>query len=175
MNAPIAQPGRITTAQFLIWADEQASGRYELLDGEIIGMAPERVAHARRKLAICDRLRAAIVEAGVPRETIPDELVHCGTPIDGDEMLLPDPVIIVEVLSPSTRAVDLTYKLARCFQRPSLHHYLVARANTPAMPHHRRTGDGISVQIVGPGPLRLVRRGSRCSLIEALHRRRSIT
>jgi Uma2 family endonuclease len=38
----------MTVDEFLSWADTQP-GRYELDDGEIVGMAPERIRHARTK------------------------------------------------------------------------------------------------------------------------------
>ena len=169
MNAPAGLPSSMTVAEFLSWSDDQASGRYELIDGAVVAMAPERVAHARRKLEICDALRAAIAASGVGCETfidgigvavdgrsvlIPDVLVHCGEKLDGDAMVAPDPLIIVEVLSPSTRAIDLNAKLGRYFQLPSVAHYLIAHTNTPATLHYRRTPDGISLQIAS-GVLRL--------------------
>ena len=40
MNAITKQ--RMTVAEFLVWAEAQSEGRYELVDGEIVKMAPER-------------------------------------------------------------------------------------------------------------------------------------
>ena len=169
MNLSKPSSGQMTAAEFVRWADEQSNGRFELLDGEIVAMPPERVAHARRKLKICDALRAVIAAAGAECETfidgigvatdaqsvlIPDVLVQCGDTLDDDQVLAPSPVIIVEVLSPSTRAIDLTYNLERYLQLPRLAHYLVARTNTPATLHYRRAPDGVSMQIVS-GLLRL--------------------
>ncbi len=43
-------PKRMTSDEFLAWAMEQPEGyRYELVAGEIVGMAPERAAHTRTK------------------------------------------------------------------------------------------------------------------------------
>jgi Uma2 family endonuclease len=169
MNVSLSLPTGMMVAEFLRWAEEQSRGRFELLDGEVVAMAPEQVGDARRKLAVCDRLRAAISEAGLPCETfidsigvatdeksvlIPDVLVQCGEPLEEEQLLAPSPVIIVEVLSPSTRAIDLTYKLERYFRLTSLQHYLVARTNTSAILHYRRSAEGISMQIVS-GSLRL--------------------
>jgi Uma2 family endonuclease len=45
--------GRMTVDQFLSWAMAQPDGpRYELVDGEVVAMAPERAGHARRKAAV---------------------------------------------------------------------------------------------------------------------------
>ena len=43
-------PGRMTVDQYLSWAMAQPDERrYELVAGEVVAMAPERAAHARRK------------------------------------------------------------------------------------------------------------------------------
>ena len=38
--------------EFLSWADAQESGRYELVGGEIVAMAPERLEHVHAKRLI---------------------------------------------------------------------------------------------------------------------------
>ena len=46
-------PGRMTVDQFLAWLENGPEGvRYELVAGEVVAMAPERAAHARRKAEI---------------------------------------------------------------------------------------------------------------------------
>jgi hypothetical protein len=48
MRAPARK--RMTTDEFLAWAAEQPEGeRYELVAGEVVAMAPERLGHARVK------------------------------------------------------------------------------------------------------------------------------
>ena len=49
LNQP---PGRMTVDEFLAWAMAQPEGRFELVDGKVVTMAPERVAHARLKARI---------------------------------------------------------------------------------------------------------------------------
>lgn len=160
----------MSIAEFLEWSEEQAAGRYELFDGDVVSMAPERVAHVRRKLELCIRLKNAVAEAGLQCETftdgigvatdersvlIPDALVRCGEPLDGDLMIVPDPIIIVEVASPSTRAIDTSEKLTRYLRMPTLHHYLIAQPVRPTVIHHARGRDGWLTRLVGPGPLLL--------------------
>lgn len=50
MNAITKQ--RMTVAEFLVWAEAQPEGRYELVDGEIIRMAPERLRHTVGKFEV---------------------------------------------------------------------------------------------------------------------------
>ena len=55
---------RMTSDEFIAWAMEQPETcRYELFAGEVVAMAPERVAHALTKQHIWRRLTEAI-EAG---------------------------------------------------------------------------------------------------------------
>lgn len=54
----------MTAAEFLSWAQSQPRGRYELVRGEIVALAPERASHVRAKLAAAISLKAAIKRAG---------------------------------------------------------------------------------------------------------------
>jgi Uma2 family endonuclease len=136
----------MTVPEFLSWADarngEEAKRRFELVRGQIVAMAPERLEHSRAKLRAATALDAAVRQAGVNCEAFvdgpgvaidndtcyePDALVACGERGAGDSMLAPNPVIVVEVLSPSTRDIDKTVKLADYFRVPGLSHYLVQR------------------------------------------------
>ena len=56
----------------------------------------------------------------------------------------PTLLIVVEVLSPSTRHIDLSAKLADYFRLPSVMHYLIVDPSKPRIVHHARsTGDTI--------------------------------
>ena len=94
-------------------------------------MAPERAAHARRKAEIWLALRDGIKAGGLSCEALPDGMtvkidehtayepdavVHCGEALADDAVIVPAPVIVVEVLSPSTAARDTGAKLADYFR-----------------------------------------------------------
>lgn len=165
-------PGRMTVDEFLRWATAQPDGkRYELVAGQVVAMAPERAVHARRKALIWLALRDGIAAAGVPCEALPDGMtvkidehtayepdavVHCGEALPDDAVIVPAPVIIVEVLSPSTTTRDTGAKLADYFRLASLRHYLIIRTDRPTVIHHRR-GDGevIETRVVTSGALQL--------------------
>jgi Uma2 family endonuclease len=71
-------------------------------------------------------------------------------------MLIPAPIIVVEVLSPSTQHVDTGLKLRGYFRVASVRHYLIATTDRPAIIHHRRTGEvAIETRIVTAGALDL--------------------
>jgi Uma2 family endonuclease len=73
---------------------------------------------------------------------IPDALVYWGGELPGDALEVPNPVILVEVASPSTRKFDDTVKLSGYFSLPSVHHYLIVDPEGPPVVHYRRHSDG---------------------------------
>jgi Uma2 family endonuclease len=87
----------------------------------------------------------------------PDAMVYCGERVSGDAIEVNSPVIVVEVLSPSTATKDLRDKLVGYFRIASVQHYLIVDPDRRAVIHHRRgQGDLIETRILGEGPLRLV-------------------
>jgi len=165
-------PGRMTVDQFLGWAMAQPDGaRHELVAGDVVALAPERAAHARRKARIWRALSDSIDAAGLPCEALPDgmtvkidhhtayepdAIVHCGQALADDAVIVPAPLIVVEVLSPSTATRDTGAKLADYLGLPSVHHYLIVRTDRPTVIHHRRgEGDIIETRIVTSGALAL--------------------
>jgi Uma2 family endonuclease len=167
MNVPAIK--RMTVPEFLAWAESQDKGRYELVRGEIVAMAPERAEHVRAKQRAVRSLEIAVARAGVACEAFvdglaividdetsyePDALVNCGARIADNTMIAPHPVIAVEVLSPSTGNLDKTTKLADYFRVASLVHYLIVDLGRRHVLHYRRQLDGtIIVAIAKEGEL----------------------
>jgi len=86
--------------------------------------------------------------------------VRCGEPLPGDTVKLVDPIIVVEVLSPSTRARDAGAKLEDYFRLPSVRHYLIVKTDTRIVIHHRKDEAGqIATRIVRSGELELAPSG----------------
>ncbi len=155
---------------FLAWATGR-EGRWELRDGRPVMMAPERAIHALTKFAAQEQLKAAIVSAGLPCRMFPDgmtvrvtariafqpdALVVCPAPSDLDTLEISDPVILVEVLSPSTAADDHGPKLDGYFSLPSLEHYLILDPDRRVMIWHKRGAAGaIETRILRDGRVRL--------------------
>jgi len=161
---------RMTVDQFLAWAEDHP-GRYELFRGEIVPMSPETVGHTEIKGAVYIGLLAAIRSRSLPCHALmdgatvridettayePDALVYCGEKLPGAAVEVPNPVIVVEVLSPSTRRVDVSMKLAGYFRLPSVAHYLIVDPTQPSIVHHARgDGDAILTRIVTDGSIAL--------------------
>src|SRR4051794_24817882 len=90
----VTVPEHMTGDEFLAWAMEQPEAkRYELVAGEVVAMAPERVARGRMKFRCARRLAEGIEAAKLPCEVFvdgmtvrvdrnsiyePDVLVRCG-------------------------------------------------------------------------------------------------
>jgi Uma2 family endonuclease len=162
---------RMSVAEFLVWADAQDKGRFELIDGHPVAMAPERAAHVAAKLRAANTLAAAVQRAGVRCEAFveglsvvvdgstsyqPDALVNCGEAVAGDAMIAPNPVIVVEVLSPSTRSIDTTVKLAGYFRVASLAHYLIVDLGERHVVHYCKQADGtLTVAVTTEGDMAL--------------------
>jgi Uma2 family endonuclease len=160
---------RMTAEEFLAWSQGQP-GRYELADGEVIAQAAERVAHAEMKGNLYVALRDAIRRKGlrcralpdgvavrVSQSTVfePDAQVYCGPELSGDALLV-EPLIVVEVVSPSTGRNDLTGKLEGYFRLPSIEHYLIVYPDKPLIIHHARSdGETILTRIIRDGAVTL--------------------
>jgi len=166
-----ADKQRMTVAQFLDWrAGLPDERRHELVAGEPVEMAAERNRHNLVKTACQRTLEDGIRAVGldctvlgdgasvvVSEEDVyePDVTVQCAPGIDPDATTVPDPVILVEVLSPSTRGMDAGGKLYGYFQLVSVHHYLLVDPARCVIIHHRRTGDGVATALLHEGTLRL--------------------
>lgn len=160
----------MTVDEYLAWAEGQP-GRYEIDDGVVLVMSPEGAGHARIKFAVQTALAAAIRAKRLPCRMLPDgmtvrvdqftayepdALVYCGDELAPAAVEVPNPVIVVEVLSPSTRHIDLSKKLAGYFKVASVAHYLIVDPLEPSIVHHARsTGDTILTRIVTAGDIAL--------------------
>jgi Uma2 family endonuclease len=120
------------------WLDER-DARYEVLDGVVLVSPPDRFAHAERVFGIAAALRAA---APLGLAVVGPSYGVYDDPASPDSFLLPDvvvarradceddglrvaPVLVVEVLAPSTRRRDRGEKRAIYAELGVPHHWLV--------------------------------------------------
>jgi Uma2 family endonuclease len=106
--------------EFHAWDGDGSNDRFQLIDGTPTAMATARPIHGVLQVTVARLLEThfiaqrsswrAITEAGViPRvradinERVPDVAVTC-SPLDPDQRSVPDPVVLVEILSPSNEA-----------------------------------------------------------------------
>jgi len=160
----------VTVDEYLVWA-EGRPGRYELYEGVVYAMTPERAVHAKIKLAIHMAFFAGVRARRLPCHVMPDGmtvriddstahepdgLVYCGPELPPSTLLVPNPIIVFEVLSPSSQRIDATRKLAGYFRVPSVMHYLIVDPDQSLVIHHARQGDdSILTRIVREGVIAL--------------------
>ena len=97
----------------------------------------------------------------------PDALVYCGRKIDDDSVIVPNPVIVVEVLSPGTKNVDFGGKLEGYFKIESVEHYLIVNVTSKSVIHHRRGTAGlIETRVVSEGVLTLEPPGVTLGIVD---------
>jgi len=168
---------QMTVDEFLLWA-EGRDGRWELHDGVPVSlssgpvmMSPERLGHTRIKGTVFIALTDGLKRKGLPCEAFPDGLslkidartsyepdasVVCGAPLPGDALTIDNPIIVVEVLSPSTASIDHGRKLSGYFSLPSVEHYLILDPERRVVIHHKRgQGDAIETRVLTGGLARL--------------------
>lgn len=171
MLQPIDEPPqRLSRAEYRAWADAQPRGRFERHSGVVVAMAPERAVHALLKANAWLLLRQSVqanqlpcqvfpdgmgVEIGDDDDFEPDAIVRCGERLADDATKVPDPLIVVEVLSPSTSATDRSEKLEKYFRLPSVQHYLIIWANRHRVVHHRRDGGSVATTVHTEGSITL--------------------
>jgi len=165
-------PSRMTSDEFIAWAMTRPEGEhYELYRGAVVQMAPERARHGEVKGRIYQRILNAVDAGALPCQVFvdsmaveidetttyePDVVLRCGPRLPPDAVKLTDPMLVVEMLSPSTRNRDVTEKLEDYFRVPSVRHYLVVNADSRMVIHHARDADGsIATRIIRDRPIRL--------------------
>jgi Uma2 family endonuclease len=168
MSMPALPKTRMKVPEFLAWTQRQPEGRnYELVDGEIIAMAGDNVRHNLVKLAIARALEDALRVARLPctvftdgvsvainDETlrIPDASVQCEVPPDLNSTIIEAPLIVVEVVSPSSERDDIETKLIDYFSVASIRHYLIVFSEKRVVLHHQRNERGaLDTRIAHPG------------------------
>jgi Uma2 family endonuclease len=166
----IQTPKCMTVDEYLVWALEHP-GRYELIDGIVRQMSPEKVGHNEAKLAAVIALRSAIKRVGiacfaltdgatvrVSKDTTfePDALVYAAPKADPNTLEIPNPIIVVEVGSLSTHKYDAGFKLQGYTSVPSVHHILLVNTVKQLITHHRRISETtFEMTTVTEGILRL--------------------
>jgi Uma2 family endonuclease len=150
------QPRRYTVEEYLA-LEEQSEVRHEYYDGEVFAMAGADVSHnllvGNFYMALRQALRGRpcrTVMEGVQlavREgrhyTYPDVMVTCD-PVDQQaKRILTAPVLLIEVLSPSTAEYDRGRKFNQYKQLPSLQHYLLVSQTSWLVEWYRREANNI--------------------------------
>jgi Uma2 family endonuclease len=175
-------PHRMTVDEFVAWAGDD---RWELVDGEPRAMAPASATHGiiqtnvgytltRHLRAANSPCRAVTEPAVVPRVRsrsnmrVPDLAVTC-SPVEFGQIALPDPVLIVEILSPTNES-ETWENVWTYVSVPSVREVLILRSTSIAADLLRRRADGTwpeePMRIDGDGALHLESIDLTCPLTE---------
>ena len=142
---------KMTEAEYLE-AELASEVKHEFINGEAYAMAGAGSNHNRIALNIAGEFRNHL--KGTPCETFmadmkvrlgqdyvyPNVLVDCH-PEKTDNLFVDSPVIIVEVLSKSTRKTDTTLKLIRYINLPSLQEYVLIEQDIVSVQVLRKSND----------------------------------
>lgn len=148
MDLPVQNP--MTQKEFFDWAQTH-EGRYEFDGFRPVAMTGGTGGHGRitRNLMtqLSNRLRGSPCEPsgsdGPGVATIdnkiryPEAVVTCTRYSDRDR-LIPNPVIVFEVLSDSTRHLDMTLKLVEYAAVPTIKRYILIEQDAVAVTVHAR-------------------------------------
>lgn len=150
-----------TVEAFQIWHEQQPE-RWEFFFGRPWMMAPASMAHTLIKNNIGFALRQALAPLGCTAlidgpqiltdeiSAIPDVVVTCSE-LDLSTPVIAEPVIIVEVMSPSTERDDTERKWWSYRRIASLKHYVVVSQEEREILIHSRAGDLWHERFVGEG------------------------
>ena len=136
---------RALTARDYLALPESNEERYELIDGELVRMTTAKIMHNIIENNISFTIRSLLrgkgslvfgsgqaVAVDERNILIPDVCVVLGKPqVRGNQRLLINPTVVVEVLSPSTYTRDLGEKLDLYRSIPSLETILIVEQHEP--------------------------------------------
>jgi Uma2 family endonuclease len=159
----MAEPAvrRMTLEEFLRW-DDGTDTHYELIDGCPVAMAPPAEAHRILALRLGSRIEAALagrrpcnaqIEPGVVRADransyyVPDIAVTC-EPNEPGRQAMVDPILIIEILSPSTERTDRRLKLPAYQTMESVREIMLIDADSHHAELYRRQSDHWGIQLV---------------------------
>jgi Uma2 family endonuclease len=144
----------MTAEEYLIWEPTQED-RYEYWDGEVIAMSGGTRNHNQVSGNFFRLLADALVDnpcevyiidikvqiAKEQRYFYPDVVVTCDQR-DDDPQVVKFPCLLIEVLSPSTEALDRGAKFAKYRQFSTLKEYVLVQVEQPGVEVFRRSEAG---------------------------------
>ncbi len=153
-----AQPKQYITEQVYLAFERSSTRKHEYFDGEIVAMSGGTVAHnlisgnmfaslhTQLRGAGCraftSDLRLKVMATGL--HTYPDVTVVCGhfQFVDESRDTLMNPVVIIEVLSPSTERYDRGMKFQNYRTIATLQEYILIAQDKPQIEHYVRQASG---------------------------------
>src|SRR5438105_3161128 len=161
--------------EFLAWERDQPE-KHEYAGGVITMMTGASLAHATITMNLAFALRQGLRGTGcrpfandakvIAESSVryPDVVVTC-SPVRGTDDIVPEPVLIIEVISPSTEREDRGRKKFDYFATPSIQQYAIVEQDARRVDLYTRTGASWTDEIVeGNSVLKLPPIGVEISL-----------
>ncbi len=144
--------------EFLAWERDQPE-KHEYAGGVITMMTGASLAHATITMNVAFALRQGLRGTGcrpfandakvIASDSVryPDVVVTC-QPVDGTDDIVPEPIVVIEVISPSTEREDRGRKKFDYFATPSIRQYAIIEQDERLIDLYTRTGDRWTDEIV---------------------------
>lgn len=177
----------MTYSEYLAF-EEAADAKHEFVDGRVVAMAGGTLEHSRLQGEVVYQLRRQLEGSGgrvlssdgrvrierTNNARYPDVSVVCGEVVRAadDPEGLANPVLLVEVLSPSTERSDRGEKFAHYKRIESLREYVLISQDDPRVEVFRRTDDGWLLNEAGVGETLELRSIGVTLEVDALYRDR---
>jgi Uma2 family endonuclease len=113
-------PQTMTVAEFLGWPGDGSGRKFQLVDGGLRAMSPGSPTHGTIQMTLGGLIRNVLVAAGSRYRVVGEpgvvtrirsnmnlrvpDLGVTGTPDAPDHRTMPDPIVLIEILSPGTAA-----------------------------------------------------------------------
>lgn len=154
MEQAQAHPLRYTVKEYLA-LEEKSEVRHEYYQGEIIAMAGTTTDHNELCLNCATELRQAALQNGCrvfmeniqlavnegELYTYPDVILTCHDEDVVAPRVMRQPLLLIEVLSPTTAEHDRVWKLFRYQRITSLRHYVLVSQQYQAVEWYHRTSE----------------------------------
>lgn len=144
MSSALRQPKRITFEEYLNF-EESSAVRHELINGALFAMVGATDTHnlictnlvlhiggplVGRCQTFQGQMKLRVAQLNDSDGYYPDLMVSCAAS-DREPLFRTEPVLLVEVLSPSTERVDRGEKLINYLNIPSLQDYIIVSQDIP--------------------------------------------
>ncbi len=156
MSSATRLPSKMTAEEYLSW-ERQQTERHEFWAGEVFLQAGGTRRHSLISANVLGEIRQLLKDSDCQAHgsdmrvhieatgyfAYPDVSVVCPPVQGGSDDVIANPVLVVEVLSPTTADFDRGGKFGHYRQIPSLREYLVFWQDEARVEQHSRTADGL--------------------------------
>ncbi len=151
-------PAAFLTLEAYLDLERESAEKHEYLDGRLVAVTEKSLEHSLIQFNLIANLKPQLPRTGcrgfggntrvksgaAPIYSYPDLAIVYGEPALGPDRpdTLLNPILLVEILSPSSERYDRGEKFAHYQRIPTLEEYVLVVQDTPMIEHHIRQDDG---------------------------------